>query len=751
MNKPLLTTLISATLLTGGFVADINQPINTEYTDTGSELVTYVKGNAVVIDKTSPTVALTKWGGKEVLQISVGSGNTTSDTVGLTDKIENQIDSKQTVVMEPTEDGFNIDIRLAALPDSNVFTYQLTGWEDLDFFYQPPLNEEVQPKGDICTATECTHDGVLTASRAENIVGSYAVYSKHTNHLFGETNYETGKLGHIYRPLISDSNGQTTWGTLNYDNGLLSVTVPQEFLDSAVYPVLVDPTFGYSTVGATGAFDQSDLCVGFTSPETGNISSISSYGDHSFGDFTTIHAMYSDSGNSPTNLLAQDNGVPVTITSSAFFSTNVSYSMLGSTIYWICEWNNGGNTFTKYDTGTTGQNAQNTGAAYPTWPSPFNEVFNLDRVYSIYATYTVAASAATPHIVITNQTTIGGGAGGGGSSLNGFSFARSITVNSGQATSTQTNFPMLVSGTYSYLATTGNGGNVTDGQGDDIGFYSNSNCATKLDWEVELYTATSGLVAYWVEVPSLVDATAIYLCYGNAAITTDQSNKTGVWDANYKGVYHLSEGTGVNSADSTSNGNTAVPTTPVTTTGKIGKGLSFNGTDGQDLIGADLLTSSGLTMSMWITPTTANTLITNNGGNTTYSVESGNNLIVFSTSNARSAASSITFGTTYFIVATRSTGNLINHYINGVLSGTADQSSGVPPGGATQTSIGANVSGSSPIASMIDEVRISASVRSTSWIATEYNNQSSPSSFYTVGSAVAGGGSAVGVGQVIIK
>lgn len=331
-----------------------------------------------------------------------------------------------------------------------------------------------------------------------------------------------------------------------------------------------------------------------------------------------------------------------------------------------------------------------------------------------------------------------------------FSFFRTITVNSGQASGTQTNFPMAFAGTYDGtggepdLRSAGNGGKVQNVSGYDVGFYSNSNCSTgKLDWETELYTANSGVVAYWIEVPSIADATVIYLCYGDTSISTDQSNATGVWDANYKGVYHLKEGTGVNSADSTSNGNTAVPTTPVTTTGKIGKGLSFNGTDGQDVIGADLLTSSGLTMSAWITPTSANTLITNNGGNTTYSIESGNNMIVFSTSNARSAASSITFGTTYFVVATRSTGNLINHYINGTLSGTADQSSGVPPGGATQTSIGANVSGSSPIASMIDEVRISASVRSTGWITTEYNNQNAPDTFYAIGAEQSGGGGAV--------
>jgi hypothetical protein len=33
---------------------------------------------------------------------------------------------------------------------------------------------------------------------------------------------------------------------------------------------------------------------------------------------------------------------------------------------------------------------------------------------------------------------------------------------------------------------------------------------------------------------------------------------------------------------------------------------------------------------------------------------------------------------------------------------------------------------------LLDEVRISKTARSAGWIATEYNNQSNPSSFYTV-------------------
>ena len=65
-----------------------------------------------------------------------------------------------------------------------------------------------------------------------------------------------------------------------------------------------------------------------------------------------------------------------------------------------------------------------------------------------------------------------------------------------------------VSGTYSYLTTVANGGNVQNANGYDVIFTSDAGCATKLDHKVEGYTATTGAVNYWVRVP-LLSHTAI--------------------------------------------------------------------------------------------------------------------------------------------------------------------------------------------------------------------------------------------------
>jgi hypothetical protein len=41
---------------------------------------------------------------------------------------------------------------------------------------------------------------------------------------------------------------------------------------------------------------------------------------------------------------------------------------------------------------------------------------------------------------------------------------------------------------------------------------------------------------------------------------------------------------------------------------------------------------------------------------------------------------------------------------------------------------------------LLDELRVSNTARSADWVATEYNNQSAPSSFYTIGAQQGGGG-----------
>jgi hypothetical protein len=122
--------------------------------------------------------------------------------------------------------AFEYDCILEKEPESNVITLIMEGAERFDFFRQPDF------------------------VKAPFLKGSYAVYKKET--IIGEG---TGKLCHIHRPEIIDSLGRRCWGDLSVVGNELRITIPENFLSEAKYPVVVDPTIGTTTVGSQYLWD----------------------------------------------------------------------------------------------------------------------------------------------------------------------------------------------------------------------------------------------------------------------------------------------------------------------------------------------------------------------------------------------------------------------------------------------------------------------------------------------------------------
>jgi hypothetical protein len=155
-------------------------------------------------------------------------------------------------------------------------------------------------------------------------------------------------------------------------------------------------------------------------------------------------------------------------------------------------------------------------------------------------------------------------------------------------TSDKTNFPVLVKGTYAYLANVAFGGSVQSASAFDIIFYADAAKTTKLKWEADSYNPVTGAVAYWVMIPTVSHTadTVFYMYYGDATITTDQSNKTAVWDANYKAVYHAQPGAGF----------TRSPTNPVMSHNQA----SWNAAQLEEpIVFTDPLDSTKLIMIRW--------------------------------------------------------------------------------------------------------------------------------------------------------
>jgi len=334
-----------------------------------------------------------------------------------------------------------------------------------------------------------------------------------------------------------------------------------------------------------------------------------------------------------------------------------------------------------------------------------------------------------------------------------FSYYRSVTIDKTKvsgAVATPSNFPVLINGVYSYLATTGNGGRVQNANGYDVGFYTSSDCATgKMNWETVMYSATTGTVEYWVKASSLSTTTdtVFYMCMGDSSITTDQSSKTSVWDSNYKGVWHMPDGTTLTANDSTSNaadGTLSGP--PTATSGQIDGAASL--ASSQYITKTSGFTSSfgDFTLSAWIRPTG-----TDVNGNTIFQdSRSGNGLVVFTNTSrqvdltqrgvANNPFSSLTVANnkTYYLTVTRTGTTAIGYLYNFTDTSSTTQSRSFNTSSAVSGDGGYYIGrldlGGFNWIGWLDEVRVSSSVRSADWIKTEYNNQSATSTFYTIGS-----------------
>jgi hypothetical protein len=161
----------------------------------------------------------------------------------------------------------------------------------------------------------------------------------------------------------------------------------------------------------------------------------------------------------------------------------------------------------------------------------------------------------------------------------GYQYSQTIVLNHAQVPNTdQTDFPVLISGTYLYLATVANGGQVQNSQGYDIIFTSDAAGTNQLDHEIDSYNPATGAVAFWVRIPTLSHTadTTIYMSYGNPNITTSQENKPGVWRNSFLSVYHFGGGGTVGMADSSSSGyNLSGSASAVS--GVIAGGVAFSG------------------------------------------------------------------------------------------------------------------------------------------------------------------------------
>ena len=331
--------------------------------------------------------------------------------------------------------------------------------------------------------------------------------------------------------------------------------------------------------------------------------------------------------------------------------------------------------------------------------------------------------------------------------LTGYNHRKAITILESQIPGSVSlvNFPVLIDITDNDLRICP-GGFMERNEGWDIRFTDVS--GNQLSHDIEGYNPSTGRLTVWVRVPALSATanTVLYLYFGNPSVTASSSSRD-TWDPIYRGVWHLGN---ISDASLYSHPSTNINTT--STQGKILDGRDFVRSNQQYIsipYDNDLDFGESITVSAWIN-------VDNNG----YDQK------VFSNQNGKSSGGGYklgmytdrrvefeirTNGNTAILNRGVSGGTIISpnqwYYVTGVYSNSGDFICTYVNGDLdrtfnTEATAGLTGSGNPAIGrettddkyffdGKIDELRVQRTVRDANWIKTEFNNQSSPSTFFS--------------------
>lgn len=355
----------------------------------------------------------------------------------------------------------------------------------------------------------------------------------------------------------------------------------------------------------------------------------------------------------------------------------------------------------------------------------------------------------------------------------GWNFYSTITVTSSPsiASGTNLNFPMLVSSTYSWLASASHGGNIQNlctanngGQEPcDLTFATSSaNCTagSYLNFETENYVSSTGALVDWVNVPSVSTGTVIYACDDNSSQSTSLEHASATWNSNYVGVFHFPTVNGLLVAsDSTSYANLATITNvTATSSGAIDGGASFTNASSSvvtvsSTLGALLPSAQSFSITGWLNNQgIIDGLIDHTTSDDDLQVVNNGNFI-FRLLNSASqywalAGPSVASNKNLFFSAVyNASASALYAGINTTINSLTGVTTTYQNEGNAKMQISTNASGYNYWTGMIDETEFSKVPLSSQWLLTEYNNQVSPDSaqssttgFYTVSAQTAFGG-----------
>jgi hypothetical protein len=358
-------------------------------------------------DASGAGVRIDPWGEADDLVVSYRAwGKPTSVTVGA-DRITGTWSGGRAIYLDSRAEhpepnnpevwpGLRITLHVpssrvpAASTDGKIrFAFPVVaGWDLYDFHLQPVLTPEEVAEGCI---------------RPEHVVDSLAVYHATKGGLnpAAFANRKTGKACHLYRPWLRDSLGRFAWGAWEIDAATQTLVkaFPASVLTGAQW-YDVDADFGDTDgQGATGISTLAGYCYwsARSQPGAGNgtLNSISIYAAGTGAQKSRL-AIYADATSLPSAFGEQTAEITETNGSWVTGAADSAYALTDDGRYYWIGWLAEANFTSRYDALTAGMKYK-TGYTYGANPFPANPATftNLDRILSVYATYTPSGGGTT--------------------------------------------------------------------------------------------------------------------------------------------------------------------------------------------------------------------------------------------------------------------------------------------------------------------------------------------------------------------
>ena len=260
-----------------------------------------------------------------------------------------------------------------------------------------------------------------------------------------------------------------------------------------------------------------------------------------------------------------------------------------------------------------------------------------------------------------------------------------------------------------------------------------------LPFEIDTWN-TSGESLVWVLLPTLESTTQFVMCWGGAT-----SGKTVCPDnpfAGYKGVWHMNA-TSPADASGSGNGGTAAGSPAVSSSGAIGSALSLPTTSdyvtcGTHQSNAEL--KDAFTVEAWVNPASysGNRCFFGKDKFISIRTESQNKIQVTTPGKKDHPFDKLSLpaaGTWWHLVVTfqKTTSNGCKVYTNGVFAAQQYANDIDDKSNPTEMWFGKNQWGQN-YTGLLDEMRLSAGIKSADWIAATYATQTAPA-FLTAGAA----------------